>query len=220
MRIRTVNNPNQKQSILVWDFPVRAFHCLLVISFVGAWLSSEGETWQMLHYAFGYSAVVLILFRVVWGLIGTKYARFGEFIKGPSETMNHIKSIFSGNMDLGPGHNPVGALVMISLMILILLIDLTGYWTIKEYLGEYMSGPHEAISNLALGFVVIHVAAAIIMSYMQKENLVKSMITGKKEGLPGQAIQSPQYITGLILTLAWGYCFYMVFNGAWTSLTR
>ena len=215
-----MNNPNRKQSILVWDFPVRTFHWLFVISFVGAWLSSEGETWQMLHYAFGYSAVVLILFRVVWGLIGTKYARFGEFIKGPSETMNHIKSIFSGNMDFGPGHNPVGALVMISLMILILLIDLTGYWTIKEYLGEYMSGAHEAISNLALGFVVIHVAAAIIMSFLQKENLVKSMITGKKEGLPGQAIQSPQYITGLILTLAWAYCFYMVFSGTWTSLTR
>lgn len=83
-----------------------------------------------------------------------------------------------------------------------------------------MSGAHEAISNLALGFVVIHVAAAIIMSYLQKENLVKSMMTGKKEGLPGQAIQSPQYITGLILTLAWAYCFYMVFSGAWTSLTR
>ena len=215
-----MNNPNRKQSILVWDFPVRTFHWLLVISFVGAWLSSEGETWQMLHFAFGYSAVVLILFRVVWGLIGTRYARFGQCIKGPSETMNHIKSIFSGNMDFGPGHNPVGALVMISLMILILLIDLTGYWTIKEYLGEYMSWAHEAISNLALGFVVIHVAAAIIMSYLQKENLVKSMITGKKEGLPGQAIQSPQYITGLILTLAWAYCFYMVFSGAWTSLTR
>ncbi len=207
------------KSILVWDFPVRVFHWLLVISFAGAWLTSEGESQQMLHYAFGYSACALVLFRIVWGVIGTRYARFSEFIKGPTETMHHIKALLTGKQYPGLGHNPVGALVMISLMILILLIGLTGYWTVKEYLGDLMGGAHEAISSLALAFVVAHVTAAIVMSFWQKENLVSSMLTGKKQGLPEQAIRYPQYIVGLLLMLAWAYCFYMVFGGNWPSLT-
>jgi cytochrome b len=207
------------KSILVWDFPVRVFHWLLVISFAGAWFTSEGESQQMLHYAFGYSACALVLFRVVWGVIGTRYARFSDFIKGPTETMYHIKALLTGKQYSELGHNPVGALVMISLMILILLIGLTGYWTVKEYLGNLMSGAHEAISSLALGFVVVHVVAAIAMSFWQKENLVSAMITGKKQGLPEQAIPYPQYIIGLLLMLAWAYCFYIVFSSNLPSLT-
>jgi cytochrome b len=152
--------------------------------------------------------------------VGTRYARFTQFIKGPAETWEHIKSLLAGRQSPGPGHNPVGALVMISLIILILLIDLTGYWIVKGVLGELMSGAHEAISNLAMGFVLIHVAAAIIMSLLQKENLVKSMFTGKKQGLPEQAIRYPMYLVGIGLTVAYVYCFYLVVSGALPSLTQ
>lgn len=215
-----MNSSNQKQPVLVWDFPVRVFHWLLVISFVGAWLTSEGEAQQMIHYAFGYSACALVLFRIVWGVIGTRYARFTEFVKGPAETLRHIKSLFKPNQAIRLGHNPVGALVMISLMIFILLIGLTGYWSVKEFLGEYMSGAHEAISNIALGFVVIHVIAAIIMSFLQKENLIKSMISGTKEGVPEQAIRYPMYLVGLVLIIAWVYSFYLVVSGSLQGLTQ
>ena len=71
----------QKQLVLVWDLPVRVFHWLLVISFAGSWLTAESEAQQMLHYAFGYSACALVVFRIFWGLVGTRYARFSEFIK-------------------------------------------------------------------------------------------------------------------------------------------
>jgi cytochrome b len=215
-----MNPSSPKKSVLVWDFPVRVFHWLLVISFVGAWLTSEGEAQQMFHYAFGYSACALVLFRIIRGVVGTRYARFSEFIKGPTNTLQHIKSLFAGNQYLGLGHNPVGALVMISLMILILLIGLTGYWSVKEFLGEYMAGAHEAISNLALGFVAIHVAAAVIMSFLQKENLVKSMMTGRKQGAPEQAIRYPMYLVGLGLLIAWAYSFYLVVSGSLQSLTQ
>ena len=166
-----MNTSNQKKPVLVWDVPVRVFHWLLVISFTGAWLTSESEPPQMIHYTFGYSACVLVLFRIVWGVVGTRYARFSQFVKGPAETMGHIKSLLTGNQHSGLGHNPTGALAMISLMILILLIGLTGYWSVKEYLGHFMSGAHEAIASLAFGIVVMHIAAAIIMSLIQKEKL-------------------------------------------------
>jgi hypothetical protein len=105
-------------------------------------------------------------------------------------------------------------------MILILLIGITGYWSVKEFLGEYMTGAHEAISNIALGFVAIHVVAAVIMSFLQKENLIKSMVTGEKQGTSDQAIRYPMYLVGLGLLIAWAYSFYLVVSGSLQSLTQ
>jgi cytochrome b len=215
-----MNASNQKQSVLVWDMPIRIFHWLLAISFAGAWLTSESEAQQMIHYAFGYSACILVLFRIIWGIVGTRYARFSQFIKGPAETIHHIKSLMTGSEHSGLGHNPAGALVMISLMILILLIGLTGYWSIKEFLGDVMSEAHETIANITLVVVVIHVAAAIIMSFLQKENLVKSMLSGKKEGTSDQAIRYPMYLLGALLAIAWAYSFYLIVGGSLSALTQ
>lgn len=209
-----------KQAILVWDVPTRVFHWLLVICFSGAWLTSESERLQMIHYAFGYSAVALVLFRLVWGFIGTKYARFTQFLRGPKEMVGHLRGVLDGQQHITPGHNPVGGIVMVGLMLLILLIGLTGYWSVKEFLGSFMGEAHEAIASLALALVVIHIAAALIMSLLQKENLVRAMVNGKKQGLSEQAIRFPQYLIGLVLIIGWGYCFYIVVSGAMPSLTQ
>ena len=209
-----------KQTILVWDVPTRLFHWLLVICFAGAWLSSESERLQMIHYAFGYSAAALVLFRLVWGLVGTKYARFTQFIRGPKEIIGHLGAAFRGHQHESPGHNPAGGIVMLGLMMIILLIALTGYLSVKEFLGDFMSGAHEAIASLALALVVIHIAAAIIMSFLQKENLVRAMIDGKKQGLPEQAIRFPQYLIGFLLMLGWGYIFYLIVSGSMPALTQ
>ena len=211
---------SNKQSILVWDIPTSVFHWLLVICFAGAWLTSESERLQMIHYAFGYSACVLVIFRVVWGFIGTRYARFTQFLKGPAEMMSHAKGLLSSNPHNTVGHNPVGGIVMVGLMLLILLIGLTGYFSVKEFLGDLMGEAHEAIASLALAVVVIHIAAAIIMSLLQKENLVRSMVTGKKQGLPEQAIRFPQYLIGVLLILGSAYCFYVILAGGVPSLTQ
>jgi cytochrome b len=209
-----------KQTILVWDVPTRIFHWLLVICFAGAWLTAESERLQMIHYAFGYSACALVFFRLLWGVIGTKYARFSQFIKNPKEMVTHIKSLLIGHQDISPGHNPVGGIVMFGLMLIILLIGLSGYLSVKEIFGDFMSEMHEVVSNLALGLVAIHIVAAVIMSVLQKENLISAMVTGKKQGLPEQSIQFPQYLIGLLLMLSWGFCFYMIFSGALPSLTQ
>ena len=152
--------------------------------------------------------------------MGTRYARFTQFLKGPAEMMKHAKGLLSSHSNSTVGHNPVGGIVMVGLMLLILLIGLTGYFTMKEFLGDLMGEAHEAIASLALAVVVIHVAAAIIMSVLQKENLVKAMVTGKKRGLPEQAIRFPQYLIGLLLILGSSYCFYMILTGAVPGLTQ
>ncbi len=91
---------------------------------------------------------------------------------------------------------------------------------VKEFLGDLMSEAHEAVASITLGLVIPHIAAAVVMSLMQKENLVRSMLTGKKKGLPEHAIRFPQYFIGLFLALGWGYCFYMILSGSWPSLTQ
>lgn len=209
-----------KQSILVWDIPTRIFHWLLVISFAGAWLTSESERLQMIHYAFGYSAAGLVLFRFFWGLVGTRYARFSQFIRGPKEIIGHLGASLRGHQHPSPGHNPAGAIVMLGLMAIILLIAFSGYLSVKEFLGDFMSEAHEVISSLALALVIIHIAAAVIMSLIQKENLIRAMVTGKKQGLSDQAIRFPQHLIGLLLILGWGYCFYLIYSGALPSLTQ
>jgi cytochrome b len=216
--------PNFKKWVLVWDLPVRVFHWLLVISFAGAWLSSESESQQMLHYAFGYAAVALVVFRICWGIVGTRYARFSQFIKGPAETLQHIKSLLTAKdhrNEAGQlGHNPAGALAMMALMVLVLLIGLTGYWSVKEFYGDFISEAHEAIASITLGVVVVHVAAAIIMSFIQKENLVKSMVTGQKQGASSQGIRTAMNWAGILLAVGWVCTMYFIYSGEMASLTQ
>jgi len=209
-----------RQMILVWDMPVRVFHWLLVICFAGAWLTSESERLAMIHYAFGYTACLLVLIRLVWGLIGTRYARFSQFLKSPQAVLKHFMAMLGGHPHHDVGHNPAGGLVMFALMLLMLLIGFTGYLTVKEFLGDFASEAHEAIASLVLGLVILHVIAAIGMSLLEKQNLVRSMINGKKKGMPEQAIRYPQYWMGALILIGSVYFFYLILSGALPAFTQ
>jgi cytochrome b len=208
------------QAIMVWDMPVRVFHWLLVICFAGAWLSSESERWALIHYAFGYTACLLVLIRLVWGLIGTRYARFSQFLKSPKAVIDHFMAMLRGHPHHDVGHNPAGGLVMFALMLLILLIGLTGYLSVKEFLGDFTSEAHEVVANVVLGLVIIHIIAAIGMSLIEKQNLVRSMVNGKKQGMPEQGIRYPQYLIGSCIFLGALYFFYLIISGSLPSLTQ
>ena len=209
-----------RQEIMVWDMPVRVFHWLLVICFAGAWLTSESERLAMIHYAFGYTACLLVLVRLVWGVIGTRYARFSQFLKSPKAIFEHFMAMLRGHPHHDVGHNPAGGLVMFALMLLILLIGFTGYLTVKEFFGNFVSEVHEAVASLVLGLVIVHIIAAIGMSLIEKQNLVRSMVTGKKKGFPEQGIRYPQHLIGAVVFLGALYFFYLTLSGALPALTQ
>jgi cytochrome b len=209
-----------RQSIMVWDMPVRVFHWLLVICFAGAWLTSESERLAMIHYAFGYTAGLLVLIRLVWGVIGTRYARFSQFLKSPKAVIEHFIAMLRGHPHHDVGHNPAGGLVMFGLMLLILLIGLTGYLSVKEFLGNFVSEVHEVVASLVLGLVIVHIIAAIGMSMIERQNLVRSMVTGMKKGFPEQGIRYPQYLIGFLILLGATYFFYLTVSGSLPSLTQ
>ena len=209
-----------REAIMVWDMPVRVFHWLLVICFAGAWLSSESERWAMIHYAFGYTACLLVLIRLVWGLIGTRYARFSQFLKKPKAVLEHFMAMLRGHPHHDVGHNPAGGLVMFALMLLILIIGLSGYLSVKEFLGNFVSEIHEVVSSLVLGLVVVHIVAAVGMSLIERQNLIRSMVTGKKQGMPEQGIPYPQYLIGALIFLGALYFFYLTLTGRLPGLTQ
>jgi cytochrome b len=209
-----------RQMILVWDMPVRVFHWLLVICFAGGWLTSESERLQMIHYAFGYTACLLVLIRLVWGVIGTRYARFSQFLKSPKAVIGHFMAMLRGHPHHDVGHNPAGGLVMVALMVLILVIGFSGYLSVKEVLGDFAGEIHESVASLALAVVILHVLAAIVMSLLEKQNLVRSMVNGKKQGMPEQAIRYPQYLVGAAILLGSLYFFYLILSGALPALTQ
>jgi len=185
-----------KTRILVWDIPTRLFHWLLAGSFVGAFLTAESEYFRDLHVLFGYTLLGLIGFRLLWGIVGTRYARFTSFALRPTQLTAYLKSLFRRPPQHYIGHNPAGSWVIVGLLVLGLLSGLTGYATYNELGGEWLEELHEGTANAMLALVGVHVLGVLVSSLLHHENLVRAMITGYKLGEPGQGIGRMQWLLG------------------------
>jgi cytochrome b len=175
--------------ILVWDAPVRVFHWLMALSFAGAYLTAETERWRLLHVTLGYTVAGLVVFRVLWGLFGTRHARFASFVRGPSAAWRHLRSLASRQPEHHAGHNPAGALAIVGLLALAALAALSGWATYHEVAGEWAEALHEFAGNLMLALVLVHLAGVLVGSWVQRENLVRAMVTGFKHGRPQDGIR-------------------------------
>lgn len=168
------------QSLRVWDPFVRLFHwtlvsCVLVDYFV----IDDGET---VHQWLGYLAAALVLARIAWGFVGSRYARFADFFPTPARLARHLAHLRAGRHDCHAGHNPLGALMMLALMALVLALGVTGYLQGTDaYWGEeWLQELHEGLATALIGLAVLHVAGALVMSRMDRVNLVRAMVTGVK----------------------------------------
>lgn len=165
----------------VWDLFVRCFHwtmvsCILLDYFV----ISDGE---LLHQILGYGATALVLSRIVWGFIGSETARFSDFFPTPSKLLHHFQAIRNGEHLYYKGHNPLGALMILTLLSLIIALGLSGWMqTLDAFWGEeWLMESHEILSHTLMVMVFIHVSAAIIMGKIERVKLIKAMVTGNKE---------------------------------------
>jgi cytochrome b len=204
--------------VRVWDPLVRLFHWTLVAAFVVAYLTGEEES--MVHIYAGYYIAGLLLFRVIWGFVGTRHARFSDFIASPGRTVRYLKGMFAGTPEHYVGHNPAGGWMIIMLLVSLVLTT----WTGLEYYGLEGHGPlaavsvelapvataladdddryehgehgdgegghspeeefweelHEFFANFTVLLIVIHVAGVLVAGRLHGENLVRAMITGRK----------------------------------------
>lgn len=191
-----------KTKILVWDTPTRVFHWLLVLCFAGAYLSAESERWQALHLTLGYTLGGLVAFRVVWGLMGTRHARFASFVRGPAAVIRYCKAMLRGQPEQHVGHNPAGALAIVFLLLMSAITVFSGWAVFSQRAGKAFGELHEGAANLMLAVVLLHVAAVALTSWLHRENLVRAMVTGRKQGVANQGIRRPWRVLGLVLLLA------------------
>lgn len=200
--------------ILVWDFPTRIFHWLLVASFIVAYLTSETEKLRNWHMVSGYLLAGLILFRLAWGIVGTKYAKFRDFVRGPAAVLDYLNGLFSKESKHYVGHNPAGAIAIVLLLTCGLGMGVTGWFLFNDFGGSFSEEAHEALASIMLTVVIVHVLGVMLSSFLHKENLVRAMVTGYKFGDTSLAIKYQHVLLGLLLLTGFFYAGYALFSGA------
>lgn len=202
----TVRAPGR---VLVWDLPVRVFHVLLALCLAGAWLSAESERWRLLHVTLGYTMAGLVTFRLAWGVLGTRYARFTDFVRGPAAVRRYVRAALTGVPEHHLGHNPVGALAIVAMLALVVLMAFTGVAASNDFGGEALAELHELVADALLALVAIHVTGVLIASVMHRENLLRAMVDGRKAATPADAVPDRRAGVAVLLILAvlafWGW---------------
>lgn len=183
---------DKTESIKVWDRFIRIFHWSLVFAFTVAYLTEDD--FLSLHVWAGYAVGLLICLRLAWGFVGSKHARFIDFIYRPTIAVQFARDVIALRAKRYLGHNPAGGWMVVLLLCVLFLATLTG---LGAYAVENNAGPlagialfqsgsgwieeaHELFSNLALFLVFVHVAGVVFESVLHRENLVAAMFTGLK----------------------------------------
>lgn len=164
------------------DAPTRAFHWLMALSFVGAYLTADGERWRLVHVTLGYTVIGLIAFRLVWGLLGPTQVRLSVWAGKLRGLMPFLQSLRAGQVNWQAGLNVVQALAITALLALLALSAASGYTLYEELSGEWMEEVHEVLGNAALAIVGLHLALVLAASVARRQNLALTMVTGRKPG--------------------------------------
>lgn len=212
-----------RRMINVWDLPTRIFHWTLVGLFVFLIISGDmGDDLIEWHFYAGYLLSGLILFRIIWGVIGSEHSRFTSFIRHPRTTLSYLKGMLAGNADHHYGHNPAGGMMVIALLVLLTLQVATGlvttdnviwdgpfYSAVSDQVAEIGGELHETIQGLLQLLVVMHVAAIIFHRFKYNDPLVPAMIHGKKPDMGGAVsvrnVSMVRTLIALALSMAWVY---------------
>jgi cytochrome b len=205
-----MHDHSTRDTVLVWDLPLRIFHWVLAGAFAGAFLTAESERWRDVHAVLGYTVLAMIAFRLLWGVIGTRYARFRALPLAPRRALGYLKSLLTGRPEPHLGHNPAGSLAIYALLVLATLTALTGLAAFADVGGEWLAELHEGLANAMLAVVVVHVAGVVVGSLAHRENLVTAMLTGRKRGTPGTGIEGPRRAVAAVLIA--------VVIGLWTGV--
>ena len=168
--------------VRVWDIGVRVLHGVFVFGVAAAWLTrhSRGD-W---HEWIGYAVAAAVILRVIWGAIGTPHARFAAFVRGPRTTARYAMRVLHGDAPRHLGHNPLGAAMIVALLLLLVTICVTGWlFTTDRFWGEaWVIGLHSYATDALLLLLPLHIAGVLHASWKHRENLVLAMIHGRKRG--------------------------------------
>jgi cytochrome b len=200
--------------VKVWDVFVRLFHWSLALLVLGSFLTSEKDRLVPIHVKLGLAIVALVVARVAWGFLGPSAARFRTFVRGPRDVAAYARELVRGRPTRHLSHNPLGGAMVVALLVTLAAVAATGALV---YAGPRFDGPlaalftrreakalkelHEALSSGLIGLVVVHVAGVIASSLLERQNLVRGMLTGWKDA-PGAGTPRPPREPRPVLRLA------------------
>ena len=172
-------------SLRLWDPVVRLFHLSIAGVFVANYFFNEaGDDW---HVWLGYYAMGWLLVRLVWGFVGPRSARWADFWPTPTRLIAHAHSLIAGRPEHRLGHSPMGALVMLLMLLAMFIAGLSG-WAMEEvdalWGADWPLQVHETATDILLVLVCLHIAAALFESFLLRDNLPLSMLTGRRRRLP------------------------------------
>jgi cytochrome b len=192
----------------VWDAPVRLFHWAIVVLLPISYLAAETNRTQ-LHFITGYAVLVLVLFRLAWGIVGSDTARFSRFLVSPLAGVRHLATLTRREPDIQVGHNAAGGWMVLLMLLLILVQVGSGLFAksdqgaqgpltrhIDDATSAWLSGVHERAFNLVLALIALHLLSIAVYALVKKQDLVRPMITGKKR-LPA-ATRAPRMASPLL----------------------
>lgn len=174
------NSEPATQGRQIWDLPVRLLHWALVTLVIASWFTRELRgPW---HEWLGFGAAGVVALRIVWGFVGTRYARFAQFVRAPATTMRYARAVFTGRAPRHLGHNPLGGWMVLALLATVGLLCLSGWLFTTDWLWGYawLENTHAALGWLLVGLAVFHVVGVMFTCWHQHENLVSAMFSGRK----------------------------------------
>ncbi len=195
----TSTTPQDNYHVFVWDISVRLFHWILVALIVALFITAEvlDDTIE-LHAILGRVVIVLVLFRVLWGIVGSSYARFAQFLRGPKAVLAYARSLLAREHMFIAGHNPLGGWMVVVLLAVVLTQAVLGLFANDDVLfdgplsylvskdtSDLLTGLHKELFDILLVLVGLHIAAVIWHKLFKGENLLTPMFSGSKELPPG-----------------------------------
>lgn len=202
----------------VWDIPTRLFHWLLAMGFAAAWLTYKTNKME-LHSWIGYGLLTLLLFRLVWGVIGSPHSRFGDFVHGPGTVLSYIK----GDLSPTPGHNPLGGWSVVVLLTLLVIQAVTGLFNgddilfdgpfraaVDSSLADSLGALHGKLFYVIVGLVCLHVVAVCWHQWAKKEQILHAMISGHKKNISGKNKPAPLWRAIVALLVCAGLIWWVI----------
>ncbi len=202
----------------IYDLPTRIFHWLFAGSFLTAFTIAntvdDESTIFAYHMFAGLVMGFIVLWRIVWGFIGSTHARFSDFSLNPKSLLQYGKGVLTGQGRLWAGHNPASSWAAVTMLLLALALGVTGYLMANGSAGESLEDLHELLANAFIVVVVLHVAGVILHTLQHKDALGKSMVTGNKSGLPAStpSVSSHPIVALIAVLLTLSFAGYLLQN--------
>ena len=195
------------QIITVWDLPTRLFHWTLAALMIAQWLTAEFGSAMDWHVWGGYAVLALVLFRLIWGFVGSDTVRFRDFVRGPGAALGYVKALLRGETPLYLGHNPMGGWSIVAMLVLLLVQAATGlfanddimtegplYAWVSKGTSDWLTTIHKFNFNLLLLVIAVHISAVLFYLFVKRENLIHPMLSGRKHLPPDMVRETPRIV--------------------------